>query len=111
TYVDNVVEALVLAMRAPSHVIGRKYNITNGEPVQLYALLKEMFGALGYTYREKHIPFRRAYRLAGAMEFTCRYFLRGKEPLLTRYSVCALGLSRTLNIEAARRDLNYKPVV
>jgi nucleoside-diphosphate-sugar epimerase len=37
TYVDNVVEALVLAMRAPDHVIGRKYNITNGEPVQLYA--------------------------------------------------------------------------
>jgi nucleoside-diphosphate-sugar epimerase len=111
TYVDNVVESLVLALRAPAHVHGRKYNITNGEPVQLYPLLREVFDSLGFTYREKRIPFRRAYRLAGAMEFVCRYVLRGREPLLTRYSVCALGLTRTLNIDAARRDLNYRPII
>lgn len=111
TYVDNVVEALLLAMRAPAQANGRKYNITNGEPVQLYVLLKAVFAELGFSYREKRIPFRRAYRLAGAMEMACRYLLQGREPLLTRYTVCALGLSRTLNIDAARRDLNYKPIV
>jgi nucleoside-diphosphate-sugar epimerase len=111
TYVDNVVEALVLAMRAPEEFVGRKYNITNGEPIRLYDMLERIFTDLGFAYRKKQISFEKAYFIAGAMEFGCRNFLPSTEPLLTRYSVCALGLSRTLNIEAARRDLNYEPIV
>ncbi len=111
TYVDNVVESLILALHAPESANGRKYNITNGEPVRLYEMLEQMFGEMGIQYRKKTISFRKAYYLAGLFELSCRTVLRGTEPLLTRYSVCALGLSRTLNIDAARRDLGYKPVV
>ncbi len=111
TYVDNVVEALLLAMRAPAHVLGRKYNITNGEPVQIYDVTRKVLSELGLEVREKKISFAKAYAAAGVVEFVHRYLLRGREPALTRYSVCAMGLSRTLNIDAARRDLGYKPVL
>jgi nucleoside-diphosphate-sugar epimerase len=111
TYVDNVVEALWLALNAPAHVVGRKYNITNGEPVRLYEMLERMFTDMGYKFKKKQISFRKAYWLAAGLEFASRTILTGKEPLLTRYSVCALGLSRTLNIDAARQDLGYSPVV
>ncbi|WP_315971325.1 NAD-dependent epimerase/dehydratase family protein [Paenibacillus sp. N3.4] len=33
TYIDNVVDALVLSQRAPDEVLGRTYHITNGEPM------------------------------------------------------------------------------
>ncbi len=111
TYVDNVVESLVLALRAPNTVIGKKYNISNGEPVRLYETLEYIFSSLGYKYKKKHLSFRKAYAIAKAMEFACRSIFRGKEPILTCYSVCLLGLSRTLNIDAAKRDLGYEPRV
>lgn len=111
TYVDNVVEALVCAMRAPDSAIGRKYNITNGEPVNIYSTLEGLFQALGFTYKKKNLSFGKAYAIAATIEFVCRNFLRSVEPILTRYNVCLLGRSRTLNIEAARRELGYEPRV
>lgn len=111
TYVDNVVEALVLSLTAPRTAIGHKYNITNGEPVRLYETLGQILTRLGFSYRKKYISFNKAYWIAAAMEMACRSVVRWKEPILTRYSVCALGLSRTLNIDAARRDLKYVPLV
>lgn len=111
TYVDNVVEALVCAMKAPDSVIGRKYNITNGEPVNIYATLEGIFQALGFTYRKKNLSFDKAYAIAATIEFVCRNFLSRVEPILTRYNVCLLGRSRTLNIDAAREELGYQPRV
>lgn len=111
TYVDNVAQSLILALKAPANLSGRKYNITNGEPVRLYDALEEIFHKLGYDYKKKHLSFQKAYWIASAMEFSCRTFLRNIEPIMTRYSCCVLGLSRTLNIDAAKRDLGYSPSV
>lgn len=111
TYVDNVVDAIILCLDSPSKTLGKKYNITNGEPVLLYDALRKIFSELNIKYKTKKISFQKAYRIAMAMEWFHRTILTSKEPLLTRYSVCALGRSRTLNIEAAKRDLGYIPCV
>jgi nucleoside-diphosphate-sugar epimerase len=111
TYVENVVDACLAALKAEPRFIGRKYNITNGEPADLYAVIDRLLRDLKIPYRWKSFSFKKAYRLATALEWTSRYVLMGREPLLTRYSVCVLGVSRTLNIEAARRDLGYRPRV
>jgi nucleoside-diphosphate-sugar epimerase len=103
------VNAILLGLDAPSEFSGRKYNITNDEPVDLYETVDHIFQKLGLRYRRKNISFRKAYAVASALEAAHRTVLRGKEPLLTRYSVCAMGRSRTLNIEAAKRDLGYRP--
>jgi nucleoside-diphosphate-sugar epimerase len=46
---------------------------------------------------------------ATAMEAVGR--VTGKEPVLTRYTVGVLSKGMTLDISAARRDLDYEPRV
>lgn len=111
TYVENVVEAIVLALQAPSDLHGKKYNITNDEPVDLYSTIAELMRALNIDFRWKDLSFRKAYTIAQVMEWSCRHLFRNTEPLLTRYSVCVLGVSRTLDVSAAKKDLGYKPQV
>lgn len=109
TYVDNVVDALLLCEKAPDHVLGRKYNITNGETVRMRHLLEKLFAALEVPARFRPMRYPVAYALAGAMELASPVFMGGREPLLTRYSVNVLAKSQTLDISAARRDLGYSP--
>ncbi len=109
TYVDNVVDALLLCESAPDHVLGKKYNITNGDTVRMRALLEKLFAALDAPMRFRPMRYPIAYGLAGALEMAANAFMGGREPLLTRYSVNVLARSQTLDISAARRDLNYNP--
>lgn len=111
TYVDNVVDALLLGRDATKEALGRKYNITNGEPVRLHAILEKLFARLEMPYRPRPIPYAVASGLAGTMELVSRTLLGGKEPLLTRYSVGVLAKSQTLDISAAREMLGYRPRV
>ena len=111
TYVDNVVDSLLLAATAPESVVGRVYNITNGEPMRLLDLLTMLFARLAQPFRQKHISFAAAYRLAWLMEGMSRTIMRGREPVLTRYSVGVLAKSQTLDISRARSELGYDPRV
>ena len=111
TYVDNVVDALVAAAEAPTRVLGRKFNITNGEPRPTYELLARILDRLGVKYRVRRIPERRALWAAGTLETVYRALALSREPVLTRYSVYALARSRTLDISAARSELGYAPRV
>jgi len=119
TCVENVVDAIELAMSATSHPLGhtfgKKYNISNGEPVSLYEVMKDVIDRLGYKVKKLKLPFYPTYYAASSLERIYRSVLlrriEGLEPVLTRYSVCVLAFSRTLNIEAARRDLGYQPRV
>lgn len=109
TYVENVVDALLLCAEAPETVLGRKYNITNGQPLPLWGLIRQVCDALGYEFPRRSLSFRAAMRLAGALETVCRVLPGQPEPLLTRYMVGVLAKSTTLDISAARRDLGYEP--
>lgn len=111
TYVDNVVDALLLGRDALPEALGRKYNITNGEPVRLHAMLEKLFARLEMPYRPRPVPYAIAYGLAGAMELVSATLLGGREPLLTRYSVGVLAKSQTLDISEARQWLGYVPRV
>jgi nucleoside-diphosphate-sugar epimerase len=111
TYVDNVVDAIVLALRAPTDLIGKKYNITNGEPQSQTQLFQRILEGLGYSIRLKHVKLGVAWAIATTLEWVYRVFELKGEPVLTRYSVSVLAFSRTLNIEAAHRELGYQPRV
>jgi len=111
TYVDNVVDAVVAAVRAPTEVDGHTYNISNGEPWTVAVLLKTIAATFGLDVRLVPVPFGVAYAAATALELLARLQPAQPEPLLTRAAVHALGRSQTLSIEAARRDLAYHPSV
>ncbi len=109
TYVENVVDSLLLAMDAPTSTLGKKYNITNGEPMKLIDILEKMFTKIGTNFNKKTISYTTAYTIANLLEITHKYFLFWNEPLMTKYTVGLLSLSQTLDISAAKNELGYQP--
>jgi nucleoside-diphosphate-sugar epimerase len=111
TYVDNVVHALLLSMRAPETCIGQTYNITNGSPMPFLTILTAMFSACGIPLRTIRLPYRMMFAVAGALEWLASKWMPNKKLTLTRYTLSVLAESQTLSIEKAKRELNYTPVV
>lgn len=111
TYVDNVVDALLLCRDAGPDALGKTYNISNGEPMAMIDLLTRVFTRLETPMNAKRLSFGVAYALAGALELAANTVQGGREPTLTRYTVGVLGKSQTLDIAAARDQLGYRPRV
>jgi len=111
TYVDNVVDAMLLGWEAPQQALGQAYNITNGEPAILRDVLKELFAMMDIPLRTREIPYSAAYGAAALMEWSHRLLPMLGEPPLTRYSVGVLARSQTLDIGLARERLGYIPQV
>ena len=49
------------------------------------------------------------YGISSIIEFIYKTFHIYKEPTITKYNICTLGYSQTLNIEKAKKDLEYIP--
>jgi nucleoside-diphosphate-sugar epimerase len=111
TYVENVVDALLLCLTSGEETLGKKYNITNGVRVNLYEMLEDVMGQLGKTVSYKEISYNKAFFIARTLEYVSTIFLGGKEPLLTRYTVSVLSQSQTLSLEKAQQELGYIPAV
>lgn len=109
TYVDNVVDALLLGLEAPAALIGRKYHVTNGEPLPIRELLETVFGRLGVPFAPVRLPRVAGEALATLFEAASLLAGGSPEPVLTRYTVGTLSYSQTLDITAIRRDLGYRP--
>lgn len=110
TYIDNIVDAVLLALETQNG-LGLKYNITNGQPVCLELFLRDLFGRLKIQAQPKRISYPAALRMAALTEGLWKTLRIQREPPVTRYSVCALGRSRTLNIDRAKEILGYSPKV
>ena len=108
TSVENTAYAILLCMEKEG-VSGEIFNITNGEPTNQKKLLKYVSESLGTEFRYKKLSFGRIYMIASILEGIYKFFRVSKEPLLTRYTVCTLAFSQTLNIEKAEKLLGYKP--
>lgn len=111
TYIDNVIDAIEAAVRAPVSTVGRAFNITNGEPIMVRDLLTRLFGALGIRARQVAVP-RVLVNLAARASEAIAALRPGKpEPRITRYGAGLLSYSQTLCIDAARSELGYAPFV
>jgi len=109
TFVENVVDALLLCAASPAATLGKKYNITNGEPTALWPLIEKLCAALGYPSPQRHLPYRVADGAAAVLEAVSKLLPGQPEPPLTRYSAALLAKSTTLDISAARHELGYQP--
>ena len=114
-YVDNYCHGLILAERAlyPDSPALRKFYIcTDGEPVKLWDFLDRAFVELGYP------SLRAKFRLPGwsfmmPLAHVCDAvgYVLGRKFKLTPFSVRMLLINRWFNIDAARQDLGYEPIV
>jgi nucleoside-diphosphate-sugar epimerase len=110
TYVDNVVDAVVLALQTAQLKSGSTYNITNGESLTARALFTRVSAALGLSARMRNVPYPLAAASAAVGEWWADYVTH-REPRVTRYALGLLAYSQTLDISAARRELGYEPKV
>ena len=108
TYIDNVVDAVVLALASPAR--RAIFNISNGEPVRVRDLFETMATAFGFAPRFRALPYPVVDAIAATMEVAAR-LVPGWEPPLTRYSAGLLAFSQTLDLSAARDRLGYRPRV
>ncbi|MFK3649350.1 NAD-dependent epimerase/dehydratase family protein [Lysobacter enzymogenes] len=111
SYIDNVVDACVLAMDASWRLGGRVYNISNGEPVAIWNVIDRLADALSLPRPRKRMPKPLALALASAVEAFHRRFRPDTEPALLRYGVELLSVDMTLDISRARDELGYRPRV
>lgn len=111
TYVGNVVDALILCMNSPKKTLGKKYNITNGEPMPLIDLLELVFKSIDVPFKKKPMRYNTISKVASFLEKAHKTFIPSIEPVLTQYTVSVLSHSQTLDISAAKKDLGYKPRV
>lgn len=108
TCVENVAYSLRLAMESEK-ANGNIYNITNGEPTEFKKILDKLFEELGEFANYRKMNINLMYFIASIIEIFYKMFRIYKEPMITKYTIVTLGYSQSLNIEKAKKDLNYKP--
>jgi len=111
TCVQNVIEAIRCAISAPESCYGSAYNITNDEIVNFWEVVNYTFEKLSLEPVKKRVPKSIAFFVAGLIESYYKLFKPHQEPSLTQYSISVLADHFTLNIEKAKQNLHYKPVM
>ena len=90
---------------------GQAYFISQGEPVNLWNWINELFELMGVEKIKKKISYGAAYKIGAALEYM--YKLRGKksEPKMSRFLAEQLAKSHYFSCKKACNDLGYAPVV
>lgn len=110
TYVDNVVDAVELALKLPAAHIAPAFNITNGEPIEAAALFGRIANSFGLIINPVHRPYVVADMVARGLELAA-HLAPNWEPPFTRYSLGAIAFSQTLDLQRATTILGYRPRV
>lgn len=110
TAVANVADAILLSIQAPKEALRQHYNITNGEPVELWSKIRMVLAEMNRELTHQKIPYPLVKTIASAMELKSR-LTNKKEPTLTVYGVGTLAKSFTMDISKARELLSYEPKV
>ncbi len=115
SYVTNVAHAHLLALQelvnGNTCVSGKAYFISQGDPVQLWPWLNQLFCKLNVPQPLIKIPFRIAYLLGSMFEVIYTLLFIKKQPLMTRFVAKELSQDHYFDITAAKMDLHYLPQV
>lgn len=111
TYVDNLLDVMLLCCDSPTSTLGQVYNISNGEAMPFEQLVKRLFALLDIPLRTKKVPYKVAYGVAAMLETMYRILPLSGEPALTRYTVGSIAVPHTLDISRAQQELGYAPTV
>lgn len=108
-HVDNLCEALLLA--ADHGRGGEAYFVSDGENGTLKGVISALLATRDIVPKDRAVPFRLAWIMAGIMGAAWRMLGRGGEPPITRQMLRLIGKSFTISIAKARADLGYQPRV
>ena len=114
TYIDNAAYAHLLALdrlKPGAPCAGKAYFITQGEPLPQRELINGILKAGGLPPCQKSISPKAAFALGAVMEIVWRLLGRTDEPVMTRFLARQLATAHWYDIAAARRDLDYAPLI
>jgi nucleoside-diphosphate-sugar epimerase len=121
THVDNYCHGLIIAERAlykRSPALGRFYIVTDGDThpdprgfLKFWPTIDTAIVAMGFT--SLYSKFKLPYLLLMALAYVCEMisWVTGKTLKLNVFNVFMLTMNRWFFIDAAERDLAYKPIV
>lgn len=107
-FVRNLVAAAFLPVER-DEVVGRVYNLTDGERVSKRRFIEGIADGLGVPRPTGSVPLWIARLAAWAMENIARARGDAQPPRLTQARLKFLGLNLDFSIERARRELGYAP--
>ncbi|MCA9601679.1 MAG: NAD-dependent epimerase/dehydratase family protein [Polyangiales bacterium] len=114
TYIASAVEAHLLAAEhidVGAPCAGQAYFITQGEPMEVMALVNAILETAGVPPVRRTVPVGVAVAAGAVMETLWRAVGAKTEPPLTRFLARQLATDHYFSIEAARRDLGFGPSV
>ena len=113
-YIDNAAAAHLMAadrLAQNPQLAGRVYFISQDDPILLWQMVDRILAAGARAPVEKSISPAAARRLGAVLEWVYRTFHLPGEPPMTRFVAVELATSHWFDISAAKRDLEYRPVV
>ena len=114
TYVDNAALAHLLALEklAPEAACaGKAYFISNGEPLAMETLLSHILAAADLPPITRHVQPQLAYAAGAVLEMVHHILWPQHEPVMTRFVARQLSTSHWFQLDRARQDLGYQPLV
>jgi nucleoside-diphosphate-sugar epimerase len=111
TSVANLCHAAVLATNTQNpQCNGEIFNITDGEPQNLWDFIAFFLTQMHLNPTLKKVPYPLVYALAWCNQNFNAIFTPNTEPALTCYGVGILRYSLTMNIQKAVKLLDYQPI-
>lgn len=113
TFVENAATAhlqLLDALASPA-LGGRRYFLSQGEPVNCWQWINEILGLAGLQPVRSRVPYGVARLAGGLLEGAWSLLRRSDEPRMTRFLAAQLATDHYFDISAARRDFGYAPAV
>jgi nucleoside-diphosphate-sugar epimerase len=114
THVDNYCHALILghdALHKGSPALGKFYIATDGGSQKFWAVIDNAVVAMGYPSLTGKLHLPVALLMLAAYICNAIGYLTGKKLKLSPFTVKMLVIDRWFNIDAARTDLKYEPLI
>jgi len=114
SYIDNVAHAHILAaanLCNSGTAAGRAYFISQGEPVNLWDWINNLFNAADVPPVQSKVSFKTAFALGYLLEIIYALLHSKNEPRMTRFLAEQLAKSHYFSIDKARSELGYYPLV
>ncbi len=113
-YIDNAAAAHVLALDALDRnpdCHGKPYFISNGEPLATADIMTRLLAAVGQSVEIRTVSPRFAHVAGAVCEWVWTLAGRDDEPPVTRWAAEQLSTAHWFRLDAAERDLGYRPSV
>ncbi|MEC7760385.1 MAG: NAD(P)-dependent oxidoreductase [Pseudomonadota bacterium] len=108
THVDDVVDAILAGLAAPTSAEGQVFNVTGGATIPVTHLAESACARAGVDLRWRKVPVGLGLAAAWSAEKAALLTGRG-EPAITRYALALFAYAQSLDISKAERVLGWTP--